>query len=115
LNCSCILPTSSSKATASRFWYCNAYGIDPGGPHSPSAVSRLPRSLRNTFGVIDYEPLQRRRPRIRLAPARPGTDIPQFPSLRPLPKRLQRSPPSSFRCTWTARLLGRMQVLDRGV
>jgi len=35
----------------------------------------LLRSLRNTFGAIDYEPLQRRRPQIRLAPARPNADL----------------------------------------
>lgn len=54
---------------------CRACGIDPDGPHSRSAVSRLLRSLRNTYGVIDYEPLQRRRPHVRLAPVRPGADI----------------------------------------
>jgi hypothetical protein len=54
---------------------CHACGLDPDGPHSRSAVSRLLRSLRNTFGVIDYEPLQRRRPQIRLAPARLGSDV----------------------------------------
>lgn len=54
---------------------CHSCGLDPDGPHSRSAVSRLLRSLRNTFGVIDYEPLQRRLPQIRLAPARPEADI----------------------------------------
>ncbi len=54
---------------------CRACGLNPDGPHSRSAVSRLLRSLRNTYGVIDYEPLQRRRPQIRLAPARPDADI----------------------------------------
>lgn len=54
---------------------CDACGLDPGGVHSRSRVSRLLRSLRTIYGVIDYEPLQRRRPRVRLAAARPGADV----------------------------------------
>ena len=51
---------------------CHACGLDPDSPHSRSGISRLLRSLRSTFGVIDYQPVQRRRPQIRLAPARAG-------------------------------------------
>jgi hypothetical protein len=54
---------------------CRACGLDPEGPYASSAISRLLRSLRNTFKVIDYEPRQRRRPQIRLAPARPDADL----------------------------------------
>jgi hypothetical protein len=54
---------------------CHACGLDPEGPYSRSMVSRLLRSLRNTYGVIEYEPLQRRRPQVRLAPARPGAEV----------------------------------------
>jgi len=50
-------------------------GIDSANPHARSAISRLLRALRNTFGVIDYQPVQRRRPQIRLAPARPDADM----------------------------------------
>lgn len=60
---------------ASHQELCHACGLDPEGRHSRSGISRLLRSLRSTFGVIDYEPVQRRRPQIRLAPARPGSDV----------------------------------------
>ena len=54
---------------------CAACGLKPDNPYSGSAISRLLRSLRETYGVIDFRPVQRRRPEIRLAPARPGADI----------------------------------------
>ena len=54
---------------------CAACGLQPDSPHSRSSISRLLRLLRETFCVIEYEPLQRRRPQIRLTPARPGADI----------------------------------------
>jgi hypothetical protein len=38
-------------------------------------ISRLLRSLRVTYQVIDYQPVQRKRPQICLAPAKPGTDV----------------------------------------
>ena len=70
-----FLESNGEPVLANHKAMCRACGLDPDGPHSPSAVSRLLRSLRNTFGVIDYEPLQRRRPQIRLAPAHPVADI----------------------------------------
>lgn len=54
---------------------CQACGLDPAGSHCRSAISRLLRSLRGTFRVIDYQPLQRRRPQLRLAPATPDADV----------------------------------------
>ncbi len=60
---------------ASHQEMCIACGFNPDGPHSRSGISRLLCSLRSTFGVIDYQPVQRRRPQIRLAPARPDSDV----------------------------------------
>ncbi len=54
---------------------CAACGLLPDAPHSRSSISRLLRSLRKTFGVIEYQPVKRRRPEICLAPARPDGDI----------------------------------------
>ncbi len=70
-----FLESNGEPVSAEHKLICRACGLDPDGPHSRSAVSRLLRSLRNIFGVIDYEPLQRRRPQVRLAPARPGAEI----------------------------------------
>ncbi|MCY2996058.1 MAG: hypothetical protein NTY19_50650 [Planctomycetota bacterium] len=54
---------------------CAACGVVPDSLHSSSEISRLLRSLRETYQVIDYRPVQRRQPRIRLAAAKPGADI----------------------------------------
>ena len=54
---------------------CAACGVVPHGPHSSSEISRLLRSLRETCRVIEYEPVQRRQPRIRLAAATAGADV----------------------------------------
>ncbi|NLX98143.1 MAG: hypothetical protein GXY83_18435 [Rhodopirellula sp.] len=54
---------------------CQACGLNPEDPHARSAISRLLRSLQRTFRVIDYEPVQRRRPEIRLAPAQPDANV----------------------------------------
>ena len=54
---------------------CWACGLRSDNPHSRSAISRLLRSLRATYQVIDYQPIRRRCPLIRLAPSRPDTDI----------------------------------------
>lgn len=69
-----FLESNGEPVLANHKAMCHACGIDPDGPHSSSAISRLLRSLRNTFGIIDYEPLQRRRPQIRLAPTRSDAD-----------------------------------------
>jgi hypothetical protein len=70
-----FLERSDEPVLANHKAMCHACGLDPDRPHSRSSVSRLLRSLRRTFQVIDYEPLQRRRPQVRLAPARPNADI----------------------------------------
>ncbi len=67
-----FLKSTGEPVSADHEAMCRACGLDPAGSHSRSAVSRLLRSLRNTFGVIEYEPLQRRRPVIRLAPPNLG-------------------------------------------
>ena len=54
---------------------CAVCGLDPNLSQSRSAMSRLLRSLRATYQVIEYTPIQRRRPEIRLALPRPGADI----------------------------------------
>jgi hypothetical protein len=54
---------------------CVACGLDPENIHSRSSFSRLFRSLLRTFRVIDFEPVKRRQPQVRLAPPRPGGDI----------------------------------------
>ena len=54
---------------------CAACGLDPKSAHSSSTMSRLLRSLRETYRVIDFSPIQRRRPEISLAPPRPGADL----------------------------------------
>ena len=70
-----FLESPGKPVSANHEAMCRACGLDPAGPYAPSSISRLLRSLRNTFEVIDYEPRQRRRPQIRLAPARPDADL----------------------------------------
>ena len=110
-----FLESNGEPVLANHEAMCHACGLDPDGPHSWSAVSRLLRSLRNTFGVIDYEPLQRRRPQIRLAPARPAPTS-SIPAITSTSRGGWNEPsPSGFRRAWAAGLLGRIHVLDRGV
>jgi hypothetical protein len=53
---------------------CDACGLEPETPHTRSYISHALRRLRETYQVIEYEPVQRRRPRIRLRPIKPGED-----------------------------------------
>ena len=54
---------------------CHACGIDPAKRHSRTILSRLLRSLRTDFRVIDFQPIKRRRPQIRLLPAMPAANL----------------------------------------
>jgi hypothetical protein len=45
---------------------CGACGLDPASPNSRSTLSHLLNKLRSRYGVIEYERVRRRRPRIRL-------------------------------------------------
>ena len=49
---------------------CLACGLDPQKQVSRPTLSRLLRALRDTYGVIDYQPVRKRRPEIRLRPTR---------------------------------------------
>jgi hypothetical protein len=47
---------------------CRTCGLEPTHTNARAALSRLLARLRKDFGVIDYEPVRRRRPQIRLRP-----------------------------------------------
>ena len=54
---------------------CRACGLDAKHANSRAALSRLLGRLRKTFGIIDYEPVRRRRPQIRLRPIDATADV----------------------------------------
>lgn len=57
---------------------CEVCGVDPDHRHSPSKISHALRRLSDTYGVIDYQPVRSRRPRLCLRPVDP-TEAPSQP------------------------------------
>jgi hypothetical protein len=69
------LEASGEPVSPTHNQLCRACGLDPGAGHARVTISRLLGELRLRYGVIAYEPVRRRRPRIRLLPPAPDTDL----------------------------------------
>lgn len=69
-----FLKSRGQALTPSHEALCRACGLKPQDRASGPAISRLLRQLRDTYGVIDYEPVRNRRPQIVLRPPGPLPD-----------------------------------------
>lgn len=67
-----FLRSGGQEVSASHEQLCQACRIDPSVPASRAAMSRLLRMLRETYQVIDFTPVRKRRPSIALRAPGPG-------------------------------------------
>jgi hypothetical protein len=67
-----FLESGGQEISATHEQLCRVCRLDPSNIASRSALSRLLRTLRETYRVIDFVPLRRRRPSIALRPPGPG-------------------------------------------